>query len=615
VFKNLRTSTKLFLLCGMFVSAIVLATYGLIEEKQIAIGFVRKELVGAQYLEVLRGVYKFVLAEDAESSLGAQGRRSPNATLEALAKAEAATGGSLHTAQLAETLATAVRDLVTAAPGSDKRTLTVDALTKARDLAARIGDESNLALDPDLDSYYLQNIAVKRVPVLLSQMGELQSLAIGAPSADDQVRPLLLDGMIRSSVEGIERDAAAAYRRDSDGHLKRAIGPVIDALVSALNSYLETANTAVSGQDSPNSLRLAYTTAYESVDNAWSTTESELNGLLNKRLSNLLGKFYGSLLLNGLVAGLSLLFAVMAYGQIVGPLRELEGLAGKIRETKNYALRTNLDRQDEIGQLAAAFNDMLAELATARDREAADHARNAAMQAEYTRVARFTTMGELAASIAHEINQPLAAVVNNANAALRWLDKQPPNTEEVRSALTRIVNDGERGGGIIESIRAMLKKGDQKRSQLNINELIHDVIQLTQGQLQRHGVSIRSEMADDLPCVLAHRVQLQQVILNLLMNAAEAMVSISERERFVRVRSEKHDGSGVLMAVEDSGPGIEPGDAKRIFEAFFTTKPEGMGMGLSICRSIVESHGGRITVGKAVPQGTVFQVTLPGHKT
>ena len=132
---------------------------------------------------------------------------------------------------------------------------------------------------------------------------------------------------------------------------------------------------------------------------------------------------------------------------------------------------------------------------------------------------------------------------------------------------------------------------------------------LTQGQFQRHGVSIRSELADDLPSVLADRIQLQQVILNLFMNAAEAMVSISDGERLVRVRSEKHDGGGALIAVEDAGPGVEPEDAKRIFEAFFTTKAEGMGMGLSICRSIVESHGGRITVAKAVPQGN----SVPSH--
>ena len=196
MFKNWRTSTKLFLLCGMFVGAIFLATYGLVEEKQIAIGFVRKELVGAWYLENLRGVYAVILAEDADSDDGAQSLASVDAALDALAKAEAATGGLIHTAQLAEALATAVRNLVAARPGDDKLKFAVEALTIARDLASRIGDESNLTLDPDLDSYYVQNIAVKRVPTLLSQMGELQSLLVSAPSADNQVRSLLLDGMI-----------------------------------------------------------------------------------------------------------------------------------------------------------------------------------------------------------------------------------------------------------------------------------------------------------------------------------------------------------------------------------------------------------------------------------
>ena len=268
-----------------------------------------------------------------------------------------------------------------------------------------------------------------------------------------------------------------------------------------------------------------------------------------------------------------------------------------------------------LSGLALMVGNLRQSQAEARERERADQQRNAAMQAELARVARLTSMGEMAASIAHEINQPLAAVVNNANAGLRWLDNRPPNTEEVRAALTRIANDGQRGGSIIESIRAMLKKGVRERREINLNELIRDVTRLTQGQFQRHGVSIRCELADDLPSVMADPIQLQQVILNLFMNAAEAMVSISDRKRLVRVRSEKHDGGTALITVEDSGPGVEPDDAKRIFEAFFTTKAEGMGMGLSICRSIVESHGGRITMAKAVPQGTVFQVILPGNTT
>ena len=217
VFKDLRTSTKLFLLCSMFAGAIILATYSLIEEKQIAIGFVRKELAGTQYLDALRGVYAAILAD---ASQGAQPQASVDAALEALAKAEAESGGSLHTARLAGNLATAVRELA-AAPGDEKPALVVEALARARDLAARIGDESNLALDPDLDSYYVQDIVVKRVPTVLSQMGELQSLLINWPSGDvAHVRPLLLAGMIRSGIEEIERDSGAAYRRDTDGRLK-----------------------------------------------------------------------------------------------------------------------------------------------------------------------------------------------------------------------------------------------------------------------------------------------------------------------------------------------------------------------------------------------------------
>ncbi|HEX4990499.1 MAG TPA: ATP-binding protein [Candidatus Binatia bacterium] len=253
--------------------------------------------------------------------------------------------------------------------------------------------------------------------------------------------------------------------------------------------------------------------------------------------------------------------------------------------------------------------------AAAREREISDQERSAVMQAELARVSRLTTMGQMAASIAHEINQPLAGVVNNANAGLRWLTNRPPNIDEVRAALRRIVNDGERGSGIIESIRAMLKKDDRKRVKLDLNELIRDVMRLSKGQFQRHGVSIRSELADNLPTVSADRVQLQQVILNLLMNAAEATASNSNQERLVCVRSEKHDSDWVRISVEDSGTGIKPEDEKRIFEAFFTTKTDGMGMGLSICRSIVQSHGGRITAARAMSRGSVFQVTLPGGRT
>ena len=160
-----------------------------------------------------------------------------------------------------------------------------------------------------------------------------------------------------------------------------------------------------------------------------------------------------------------------------------------------------------------------------------------------------------------------------------------------------------------------MKKGDRIRAQIDLNELINDAMRLAKNQFQRHGVSIRSELAHDLPRVMADRVQLQQVMLNLLMNAAEATASNSNQKRLVCVRTEKHDSDWVRISVEDSGTGIKPEDEKRIFEAFFTTKTDGMGMGLSICRSIVQSHGGRITAARAMPRGSVFQVILPGSRT
>ena len=266
--------------------------------------------------------------------------------------------------------------------------------------------------------------------------------------------------------------------------------------------------------------------------------------------------------------------------------------------------------------LARVKNQLALQSALRQAREDRDQADELfhALQAEVAQFARLTTMGELAASIAHEIRQPLAAVVNNANAGLRWLDNQPPNLEQVRAALKRIVRDSERGGDVIGSIQGMLKKGEEERARLDINDLIREVMRLVQGELKNRGVSSRAELANDLPRVLADRIQLRQVILNLIMNAIEAMVSVSDRARVLRVRSENHGDDGVLVAVEDSGSGIAPKDMDRIFETFFTTKSEGMGMGLSICRSIVESHGGRISASRANPRGSVFQIILPGDR-
>jgi PAS domain S-box-containing protein len=230
---------------------------------------------------------------------------------------------------------------------------------------------------------------------------------------------------------------------------------------------------------------------------------------------------------------------------------------------------------------------------------------------DLAQVARRTTLAAMTASIAHEINQPLAAIVTNASACMRWLGRPEPDLDAMRAALMSIGDDGHRASRIIASIRAMFGKDDPERAALDMNEVVRGVLALVQGELEAHRVTLHTELQQDLPNIVAERVPLQQVFLNLVMNAAEAMSSIADRPRRLSVRTRTHDPESVLVTVEDWGPGIPAKNMVRIFEAFFTTKAQGMGMGLSICRSIVEAHGGQLWMEGGTPHGSVFNVRLP----
>ncbi len=230
---------------------------------------------------------------------------------------------------------------------------------------------------------------------------------------------------------------------------------------------------------------------------------------------------------------------------------------------------------------------------------------------ELAHMARVTTMGELAASIAHEINQPLAAIVNNANASSRLLATKPPDLDEVRLAVADIAEAGTRAGEIISRVRTFLKKAAPAKAQVDINQVIREVLALAPGQLEKHNVSVRTELLPGLAPVRGDRIQLQQVLLNLIMNGVEAMTSVSDRSRVLVLRSQPHESGGVLVSVQDSGLGLDPKNIGHVFDAFFTTKPEGMGMGLPISRSIVETHGGRLWLTPNDGQGVTFQFTLP----
>jgi PAS domain S-box-containing protein len=233
------------------------------------------------------------------------------------------------------------------------------------------------------------------------------------------------------------------------------------------------------------------------------------------------------------------------------------------------------------------------------------------MQMELAHANRVATMGQLTASIAHEVNQPIAATVTNAAAALRWLRAGSSRLEKVQQSLASIVEDGTRAGEVIHRIRALIKKAPPRKDRLEINGVIVEIIELTRGEAVKNGISVLTEFEDHLPVVEADRVQLQQVLLNLIINALEAMGAANEGPRELLISTGKIESSGVLVAVQDSGPGLEAAMLERVFESFYTTKPTGLGMGLSICRSIIETHGGRLWANTNQRRGATFQFTLP----
>jgi PAS domain S-box-containing protein len=230
-------------------------------------------------------------------------------------------------------------------------------------------------------------------------------------------------------------------------------------------------------------------------------------------------------------------------------------------------------------------------------------------QAELAHVTRVATLGELTASIAHEINQPLGAMVNNASACVCWLAAQ--NLEAARQSALRVVADGHRAGDIISRIRALAKNAPPHKDWLDLNATIRDVLALVRNEVQRHGVVLETHLAAEVPPILGDRVQLQQVLLNLVMNAIEALSSVEAGPRVLRVSSAAGAATEVVIAVRDSGPGIEPQHLDRLFEAFYTTRAHGLGLGLAISRRIIEAHGGRLWVTANVPQGAVVQFTVP----
>ena len=286
----------------------------------------------------------------------------------------------------------------------------------------------------------------------------------------------------------------------------------------------------------------------------------------------------------------------------------LSGDQKRAQESLSKA-RDELDAkvQERTAQLKRANEQLQSEIA---EREAAQEGLIQA-QAEIARIARITTMGELAASIAHELNQPLGSIVTSGDACLRWLAAKPPNLDEATQAVEAIIRDGTRASSVLVRIRGLLRRGERLRERLDVNDVIREVIALLDGELRRNAISLQTDMPEKLPPVVVDRVLLQQVILNLIVNAMEAMRTVSDRVRVLRIQTEEQPPGSIVVLLQDSGVGVDPEHSSRMFEAFYTTKVQGIGMGLTISRSIIEAHGGRLWAVANNGPGSSFRFTLP----
>jgi C4-dicarboxylate-specific signal transduction histidine kinase len=286
----------------------------------------------------------------------------------------------------------------------------------------------------------------------------------------------------------------------------------------------------------------------------------------------------------------------------------LSGEQKRAKESLRLA-RDELDAKvrERTGELKRANEQLQSEIV---EREAAEEGLIQA-RTEIARIARITSMGELVSSIAHELNQPLGSIVTSGDACLRWLDAKPPNMDEARQAVKAIVRDGTRASSVLVRIRGLLRRGERLRERLDINDVIREVIALLDGELRRNGVFVRTEMSGGLSPVVVDRILLQQVILNLMMNAMEAMRAVGDQARVLSIRAGKQSSGNIIVLVQDSGVGVDPEHSSRMFEAFYTTKVEGIGMGLAISRSIIQAHGGRLWAVANEGPGSTFCFTLP----
>lgn len=590
---RLSMAARLWTLSLVFCAPILLLTGLFIAQSWKDISFALKEQRGNDYERVIWPLFE----------AAATGKTATAADQAQFETARARFDPKLGAAATAERL--------------DRATDPAERIAAGRDLLSMVSDRSNLTLDPDLDSFYMIVAVAFRLPPMLQATSELRG-AVALPQSDPAraVR-------IAESLQTLRNSAAAANEDLRTGMSLHAPGPSRNAILAHAAALKRLADRVSTHRDALMagapiaSVEGDLSALAAEDDHSWRAANTELQNLLADRIARLGGLLLVNLAMVALSLGLAAALAAAIAGGIAHRTRALVStmdrlIAGDLGAPVPYLE----DRNEEarIAQTIQAFKESQIEARrlrqeAAQQAEAAEHAK-AAAEAERARVVRFLSVGELASTISHEINQPIAAIVAGAAAAARWLGQAPPNVERAQLTIARIAADGERTGAVIQRIRRMFSQGAPVLVEVDINDVAQEALACVERERTVADAVVRASLAPNLPTVRGDRIQLQQVIINLALNGVDAMKTVTDRPRALTLTTGV-DGEGqVMVSVEDRGEGFGPDGAARLFDPFYTTKQHGMGLGLSISRSIIEHHGGRIWAESAPSGGAILRFTL-----
>jgi len=584
---------RLLALSLVFCIPIALLTGLFIAQSWKDISFANREIDGASYEKAIWPVLR-------ASALGA-GVGADQADLRAVrGRFDAEFGTAAATDALARAASAAQR------------------LEAGRALMDTVADRSNLTLDPDLDSFYVMDAVTVRLPTLLVSTNTLsEAAALPASVSDRPVRIAEALQTLRGAADAATSDFDAAMRANATGKARAALAGHAAALQRFADVLADQRDALIAG--APGATADADVRALQAeVGDTWRVARDELQRLLEARV----GRLTQTLILNLAVVLYFLGFAAALAFIIAGGLsRRVADLIIAMDRLIDGDIRVavpHLADRNETGHIARtveAFKQSLIEGERLREEAQAQTASaetaRATAEAERARVVRFLSVGEMASSIAHEINQPIAAIVAGGAAARRWLERETPNVARARQAIDRIVRDAGRAGAVIARIRQVLGKNAPIFLRIDVNQAVQEALEFTERERSLARIATRLDLAPGLPPVRGDRVQLQQVIINLTLNGVDAMKSTQGAPRTLSVATALTPEGEVLVSVADSGEGLEPGAAERLFDPFYTTKQTGMGLGLSISRSIIADHGGKIWAETGADGGAVFRFTLP----